>query len=319
MKVNEIAAAIHKRMCEDDRFGYSWDERYGNKAETWTIGGRKYTVKVGDYDCSSSVITAWKLALSHTKYAGALDGATYTGNIRQGFLASGLFEAKPLSFIASPGDLYLNEANHVAMCQTQVPDVLSEFSGNEFGGAHGGERGDQTGGEAHLGPFYSYPWDFIIHYNGKADASDTNPGKTSGKSDSRTQPRYNVMANGEWLGEMRGEVDTTGSGDDFAGIRGVGIQYLACDARKYRVKTQVNGWLPWVSRYDTGDLENGCAGDGSAIVAIEVADSTVKHRAHTRDGGEWLPWMVGQRDTGGSPDKYAGDGTPIDLVQMTRA
>lgn len=316
MKVNEIAAAIHRRMCEDGRFGYSWDERYGHAPETWTIGGERYVINVGDYDCSSSVITAWRLALSRTGYAGALDGATYTGDIRSVFAGSGLFAAEPAGFVASTGDLYLNEANHVAMCQTQVPDVLSEFSGNEFGGAHGGRRGDQTGDEAHLGPFYEYPWDCVIHYNGKAD------GKTSTSSQvgsSKVQPRYNVMSNGRWLGEMRGKADTTGSGDDFAGIRGAGIQYLACDARRYRVKTQVGGWLPWVTRYDTGDLDGGCAGDGSAIVAIEIADGTVRHRAHTRDGGQWLPWMVGQRDTGGSADKYAGDGTPIDLVQMVRA
>lgn len=170
MRVNEIAAYIHRKMVTDDRFGYSWEERYGHTPETWTIDGKKYTIKVGDYDCSSSCITAWRLALSTTKYAHALDGATYTGNMREVFVGSGLFDWKPMSFLAEPGDLYLNEENHVAMCQTQVPDVLSEFSWGD-NGAYGNRRGDQDGGESSVHAYYDYPWDGILHYNGKADTT----------------------------------------------------------------------------------------------------------------------------------------------------
>ena len=36
-RVNETAALIHKRMCEDDRFGYSWEERHGASKETWRL------------------------------------------------------------------------------------------------------------------------------------------------------------------------------------------------------------------------------------------------------------------------------------------
>ena len=168
MKCNEIAAAIHKRMCEDPRFGYSWEERWGHTPEKWTIGGGKYRVNVGDYDCSSSTITAWRKALTGTKYAHALDDATYTGNMREVFVGSGLFEWKPMSFLAAPGDLYLNEENHVAMCQTQTPDILSEFSWGD-NGAYGNKRGDQSGNEASVHAYYDYPWDGILHYNGKAD------------------------------------------------------------------------------------------------------------------------------------------------------
>jgi hypothetical protein len=72
-----------------------------------------------------------------------------------------------------------------------------------------------------------------------------------------------------------------------------------------------------VTEYDTGDLDNGCAGDGSAILAIEIADSSIKFRVHVK-GGKWLDWMKGQKDLGGSSDTFAGDGNPIDLVQMKR-
>ena len=171
MNPNEVAAAIHERMCEDSRFGYSWEERWGNSKETWTVGGSKYGIAVGDYDCASSAITAWKLALSNTGYAGKLDSATYTGNMRQVFVGSGAFEWKPMSFDACPGDLYLNEANHVAMCQQNdsEADVLSEFSISENGTTKG-KRGDQTGWESHLCDYYDYPWDGILHYKGATSA-----------------------------------------------------------------------------------------------------------------------------------------------------
>lgn len=144
MRLNEIAAEIHKRMCEDDRFGYSWEERYGAFWETWTTGGKDYRIRVGDYDCSSSTITAWSVALQGTPWEGALDAAVTTHNMRSVFVGSGLFEWRGMDFLAEAGDLYLSEANHVAMCQTQYPDVLSEFSWGD-NGAYGNKRGDQTG------------------------------------------------------------------------------------------------------------------------------------------------------------------------------
>ena len=73
-----------------------------------------------------------------------------------------------MSFIAARGDLYLNEAQHVAMCQSQDPDVMSEFCINENGDVYGGMPGDQTGGEAAINPFRE-EFDGILHYNGKAD------------------------------------------------------------------------------------------------------------------------------------------------------
>ncbi|MBR3158461.1 MAG: ricin-type beta-trefoil lectin domain protein [Atopobiaceae bacterium] len=198
MRCNEIAAAIHKRMCEDSRFGYSWDERWGYYWNVWTIGGRDYVVYAGDYDCSSSTITAWKKAIEGTAYEGKLDNATYTGNMRSVFVNSGLFEWKPMSFIASPGDLYLNEGSHVAMCQTQEPDVLSEFSINEHGDVYGGQRGDQTGWESRLNGYYDYPWDGILHYNGKADAPSKSWPLITWPSNGGNNQRFTLEKKGDY-------------------------------------------------------------------------------------------------------------------------
>ena len=164
----QVAADIHKRMVQDERFGYSWEERYGAKEETWTVDGVTFKIKVGDYECGTSVKTAWKCALTGTKYENSLDSYGNTRSMREVFVGSGLFEWKPISFIASPGDIYLNEANHAAMCQQQVPDELSEFSWGD-NGAYGNKRGDQSGYESRVNPYYDYPWDGILHYNGKAD------------------------------------------------------------------------------------------------------------------------------------------------------
>lgn len=168
VKRGQVAADIHKRMVQDERFGYSWEERYGAKEETWTVDGVTFKIKVGDYECGTSVKTAWKCALTGTKYENSLDSYGNTRSMREVFVGSGLFEWKPISFIASPGDIYLNEANHAAMCQQQVPDELSEFSWGD-NGAYGNKRGDQSGYESRVNPYYDYPWDGILHYNGKAD------------------------------------------------------------------------------------------------------------------------------------------------------
>lgn len=179
--IADIAAKIHANMCNDSRFGYSWEPRWGTDGAgfaTWEIEGREYKVKCGDYDCSSSVITAWQKALEGTDYEGKLDGATYTGNMRSVFVNSGLFDVWNTSqTYAERGDIYLNEVHHTAMCQDGGSDgvygydCLSEFSINENGGTYGGRTGDQTGRESYIHGYYNYPWDITLHYNGKADYS----------------------------------------------------------------------------------------------------------------------------------------------------
>lgn len=135
------------------------------------------------------------------------------------------------------------------------------------------------------------------------------------------QPKYRVYVSGGWLDEMVGKVDTSGSGDTYAGLYGDPIKFFACNAKKYRVRVRNAAgrkyWLPWVTKYKPSDLDNGCAGDGNPIIAIEVADPTIKFRVHTINDG-WLPWMIGQKDTSGTTDKFAGDGSKIDAVQMVR-
>lgn len=170
-----VAATFHANQCNDARFGYDWEDRWGDSSQPiqWTVDGITGTFWAGDRDCSSSIIDCWSEALVGTKYEGTLSGATYTGNMRSVFVDSGLFEWHPMGdgYVAQRGDIYLNEANHTAMCQSAVPDMLSEFSTNENGGAYGGQVGDQTGSEAYIHGYYDYPWDGILAYNHKADVN----------------------------------------------------------------------------------------------------------------------------------------------------
>lgn len=194
MRINcaDVAARIHADMCDNDNNGYSQNPRWGEDGagpRTITIDGLPYTYNQGSYDCSSSVIKAWQLAIQYTPYKGKLDGATYTGNMREVFERSGLFYSSTQD--AKRGDIYLNDVHHTALCQDGGHDgvygfdCMSQFSISENGTTIG-QVGDQTGREAYVGPYkvYSKGWPNKLCYNGKADCeyegeSNTNkPGKT---------------------------------------------------------------------------------------------------------------------------------------------
>lgn len=180
VRINDKAATIHHAMCKDERNGYSqypnrWGGDYGSKPTTAKVSTKWWTVEylLGSYDCSSSTILAWRLALVGTKYEGVLDDATCTSDMLDVFLASGLFTASLTP--AKRGDLYLTPGKHVAMCQDGGSDgvfnadVLSEFNRNENHGAYNGKPGDQDGLESVVKAYYNFPWATVLHYNGKAD------------------------------------------------------------------------------------------------------------------------------------------------------
>lgn len=169
----DVAAALMEHLVSDPAHGYTQGSgRWGSGGyEVVEVEGTGYSVALGDRDCSSAVIDCWKTALLGTAYQGALDGATYTGNMRSVFVGSGLFEWRPMGdgYVAQRGDVYLNELSHTAMCVSAVPDMLAEFSINELGTITGGQVGDQTGRESRVAGYYSFPWDGILAYNGGAD------------------------------------------------------------------------------------------------------------------------------------------------------
>ena len=145
MLLKEIAVQLMEHLCNHNWHGYSQLSRYGDGEGTCPveINGRAYYLEQGDRDCSSAIITAFEAA------GISCGGATYTGNMRSCMTGTGNFKWHPMSdgYIAQRGDIYLNEANHTAMCISAVPDMLAEFSISETGGIDGAE-GDQTGKES---------------------------------------------------------------------------------------------------------------------------------------------------------------------------
>lgn len=164
------AAELHAHLCIHNTHGYTQGaNRWGDGTQDIVyIDGVEYNIGGGDRDCSSSIIQCWQKVLEKTKYAGCLDGATYTGNMRDVFVSSGLFTWQSMDYAAQQGDIYLNEASHTAMCQSVEPDTLSEFCISENGTIFG-NSGDQTGMESIIRAYYNFPWNGILVYNHKAD------------------------------------------------------------------------------------------------------------------------------------------------------
>lgn len=129
--------------------------------------------------------------------------------------------------------------------------------------------------------------------------------------------RYRVRVGGVWLPEMIDHTDTGGSSDDYAGNGGP-LEYIAIDMPGwYQVRTQASGWLPRVYKYDPGDLDSGCAGDGSSITGVRCYYETPNPDATGWLGIEYgvanvgegfLADMIDLDDTSGCGDDFAGNG-----------
>lgn len=159
----EAFARLMEHMCTHDAHGYTQGYRWGDGTkETVFLGGNvAVTIAGGDRDCSSAVISALDAVGVDT------GDATYTGNMKNNLLASGLFEWKSIDTVAERGDIYLNIQYHTAVCThaygSAEGDILAEFSISENGTAYG-NTGDQTGWESHICNYYDYPWDGYLHW-----------------------------------------------------------------------------------------------------------------------------------------------------------
>lgn len=146
--------------------GYSQANRMG-EGTTETIclsDGTTVTIAGGDRDCSSAVVTALRAVGVNTF------GASYTGNMREQLLKTGLFGWRKMGVkSAQRGDIYLNEKCHTAVCVSPYGsargDLLAQFSISEKGTVTG-TKGDQTGRESNIKAYYSYPWDGTLYWLG---------------------------------------------------------------------------------------------------------------------------------------------------------
>ncbi len=144
-------------MARDAKHGYDQEKRWGP-----------------DYDCSSFVITAWQQAGVPVR----TEGASYTGNMLPVFLRCGFRNVTKQVNLATgkglqKGDVLLNVKHHTELYVGDGKCVKA--SGNEHGGARGGESGDQNGREICVGSYYNFPWDYVLRYMGRRE-SDSGSG-----------------------------------------------------------------------------------------------------------------------------------------------
>lgn len=199
---NQAFAETMYHMCTHDGdggHGYSQVGRWGDgTTETLTLtDGTQVVVPGGDFDCSSGICTVCERVKP-----GCTGGATYTGDMKSCFLSTGLWEWHPMGdgYIAQPGDIYLNQVHHTAMCWTAEPDVLMQFSISENGTVDGRE-GDQTGYESNVKAYYNYPWDGKLVYVGPqpAGSGTMEPGVPSGQpSEGGDSSKVGISVDGYW-------------------------------------------------------------------------------------------------------------------------
>lgn len=167
----------------------------------------------------------------------------------------------------------------------------------------------------------------LLGASGSSTTSSTTSKPSSSGSTKATIPdvTYCVRTNGRWLPSVKNLTD-------YAGISGSAITDVAIKVSsgsvKYRVHVKGSGWLPYVTGYDASDHNNGYAGNGKAIDAVEVYYSTpssVKNslgrylRAKYRVspvGGGYYSYQY-DNETSNGQDGYAGSfGKSIDKLQI---
>lgn len=145
----DTAVAEMIRISNDDSHGYSQSSRWGP-----------------DYDCSSLVITALEAGgfPMKKKY-----GATWTGNMRTALTNCGFTDVTSEVNLKTGvglkvGDVLLKPYGHTEMvCSTQPLRLVGAHI-DERGKISGGKRGDQTGKEICIGPYYNYPWKYVFRF-----------------------------------------------------------------------------------------------------------------------------------------------------------
>lgn len=78
---------------------------------------------------------------------------------------------------------------------------------------------------------------------------------------------YKVRSGNKWSNEVRNLLNYAGTkGKPITDIA-IKVSYGSC---KYRVHVKGGNWLPWVTGYNINDYNNGYAGNGKEIDAIQI-------------------------------------------------
>lgn len=153
-------------------------------------------------------------------------------------------------------------------------------------------------------------------------SSGSGSGTSSGLKELGLVDAYYMAYTDRWWPEVKNRDDWAGQGDGTP-IKAFALK-VSKGSVKYRAHSMVNGWLGWVTGYDTGDYNNGFAGDYTNIDMIQVYYYTpdgyiykvAVYRVSDLNNLTYYPVQV---DTKVAPgyDGYAGvPGTAIDKLQI---
>lgn len=174
------AVAWAAAIATDESHGYDQGKRWGP-----------------DYDCSSLLISAWEAAGVPVK---SVYGATRTSNMYSPFIKAGFQDVSSLVNRKTgagtvKGDIWLTPSGHTEM-MFDSKNMVGAHS-NELKQTHGGQVGDQTGGEINISPWHNYSkgWRYVLRY----------PGGSSGI----VADKSSVTSANRWLNKAEMEANAT--------------------------------------------------------------------------------------------------------------
>lgn len=287
------------------------------EAATWILGiavddshGYQWGGWGPEYDCGHLVIMAYEAVGVHVREA----GATYTGNMRQAFLACGFEDVISQVNLATGaglqiGDALVNEANHAAMYVGNgcIVQARSNFDGI---------AGDSSGQEIREQAYYNYPWDcvFRLKENGAPGSSSTDmitpfmPAAPESGEDQGKYPTLRITSKGDAVKRMQELLIKTGANLGPRGADGDfgGYTYAAVVEFQIRHNLEADGIvgpLTWAA------LEQAAAAAPSAETTAPAEQEKPADPVETSEDGYTI-YTVQRGDTlWGIASKHLGSGT----------
>lgn len=164
--------------------------------------------------------------------------------------------------------------------------------------------------------YYKHEW-IASEVNKRLNGGTPTPAPTPTPTPGSANVIYKVRSNGRWLPEVTNLKDYAGI--EQVGITGFMVKLSDGTPVKYRVHIKGGNWLPYVTGYSTNDSNNGYAGNGRLIDAIEInCDKySIKYRTSPVGNKNYYSWQV-DNNKGSGMDGYAGAfGKAVDKVQCT--